>query len=376
MRRPVQKFQTFLLVAFSAGGWACAGDGNEAASDPGVGTTTAGTSTEAGTLEDGAVDETQNALLGRFRVEERGEAERVLDALGQAEGCLVATLQRGSSASQYLSRAYDATERVVTERPVDATGASTDASDPNLSRAVYFRYSAAGHLLLRAGGGSGYRSFRHDFARDARDNVTEFLFTYEDQLDLQAPPRSAPYMSTDYSNVYDADGRLVEHTVTADVGGLGASVSYTHDAQGRCETTRAERAQEVRTRHREYDDAGRLSRIREDVTSGVGGEYETVTTFGYDEQGRMTSSDTDGAGVWAILPVDGRLDAFTRVSYAADGSKYVERVDFSGDEVNDELTVDGELRQGWRSFELSSPACQVLDAARPQPLEAGCRADD
>ena len=65
---------------------------------------------------------------------------------------------------------------------MDADGLSIDDPDPRQSRALYYRLDAEGRVLLKAGGGGGYRPFRQDFTRDARGNVIDSRHVYTDVL--------------------------------------------------------------------------------------------------------------------------------------------------------------------------------------------------
>jgi len=299
------------------------------------------------------------------------------DGLLSVDGCVSAWVDASEpSSATYVRRSYDAEQRLVTESPVDAAGLDIDAADPHQSRALYHRLDAEGRVLVKAGGGGGYRPFRQDFARDAQGNVIDSRYAYSDTLELDGELSGDIYGWVTYTNDYDIEGRLTAHTVSdQDEDGMAGSYAYTHDDLGRCATSVLRGASTGDESSRfQYDDAGRLSRLTlETLHWGV--QFTQVGTLGYDEEGRLVREERDGGGYEVPAPVDGALDSWTLTRYYADGRKSEESVSLVSDEVNDTIVVDGTPRSASHYIEYASAGCAALEAAIPKPTSTACSAD-
>jgi hypothetical protein len=297
-------------------------------------------------------------------------------------GCIVVAQDEDTGPS-YTLRSFDAELGLIRELPVEPDGTSTDPSDPNLSHALYWRWDGNGRLLMKAGGGSGYRPFRHSFQRDERGNVTTFLFTYSDALDLDDTPDGELYMATYYRNSYGSDGLLSEHRVERNDGAAGnatLTVSYQHDEQGRCQRIESTTGQSVDIEQREYDEAGRVKVRTTDISSaapqGLASDpIRIVQSLQYDDQGRLVRRESDGEADFALSSADGVPDDFERTRYYADGSKLIETLGFTGDVKGDDVERDGVLEAAWHHFEFWSAGCQEVDATVPAPTSLACSAD-
>lgn len=384
------KSRYFLALAAALASAACAG--TEQPSEP-VGTTPPGTDTSEPSANDQTppVDDGPgpgaewNVDPGWDEGWPQGGAELASDVLQRVQalpGCVVAQ-QDANDEPRYTRRSFDAALGVVRAVPVDADGAPADASDPHLSRSLFWRWNDEGRLLMKAGGGSGYRPFRHDYSRDEHGNVTAFLFTYDDVIDLDAAPSGELYMATYYANSYGPDGLLTEHRVDSNVGDaawLSPTVSYAHDARGRCERIELVRPNRSEIEHREYDANDRIIRTVREVelrpATGSGGTTISIErTLRHDDQGRLIRAEVDGQDLEVLASADGVPDAFTRIRYGSDGSKWVETLSFTGDVRNDRAEVDGEHQSAWHSFELWSAGCAEVEAAVATPTRLACIAD-
>jgi hypothetical protein len=299
------------------------------------------------------------------------------EGLLEADGCVVARVDPGdSSYTTYVRRSYDVDRRLITESPVDAAGLDIDDPDPRQSRALYYRLDAEGRVLLKAGGGSGYRPFRQDYTRDDRGNAIDSRYVYTDALELEGALAGDLYGWVTWTNDYDDAGHLTAHTVAdQDEDGLAGSYVYTHDELGRCATSVTRGAGTGdQSSHFEYDDAGRLGRLTLE-TLRWGMQFTQVSTLGYDAQGRLIREERDGGGYELPLPVDGSPDAWTITRYYSDGRKSEEGVSLTSDEVNDSILVDGTLRRVAHDIAYSSAGCAAVEAMIPRPTSTACSAD-
>lgn len=212
---------------------------------------------------------------------------------------------------------YDPAVQLLAAVPSDEHGASVDPTDPSQSNARYWRLDTAGRVVVRAGGGNGYRPFRQDVERDEHGNITAMRAAYVNAIDVHGELEGQRYSDAQFSNDYDVSGQLVEHRVL-DEGGLTLTRNdYVHDGSGRCEviTSVGETEQVER---RDYDDAGRLwHRYVEGERSiplgPIDARINTSATFQYDELGRLRS----------VNNVSGREELPTTelgVTYRSDGS--------------------------------------------------------
>jgi hypothetical protein len=298
------------------------------------------------------------------------------------EGCIVLAQDADQSLS-YTRRSLDAELGLIRELPLEPDGTSKDPPDPNQSHALYWRWDDHGRLVMKAGGGSGYRPFRHSFERDERGNVTAFRFTYSDALDLDAAPKGELYMATYYRNSYGSDGLLSEHRVERTEGAgadLSQTLTYQHDERGRCQRIESSSARGVEIEQREYDEADRLKRSTRDVTIALlqgpaSAPIQIVQTLHYDDQGRLSRSESDGEAGFSLATADGTPDEFMRTRYYADGSKLIESLGFTGDVRGDPVERGGVQEYAWHHFEFWSAGCQEVDATVPVPAGLACSSD-
>jgi hypothetical protein len=298
-------------------------------------------------------------------------------------GCIVLA-QGTNSEPRYTRRSFDMELGLLREQSVGSEGASEDPSAANPDDALYWRWDGNGRLLMKAGALAGNRAFRHSYERDEHDNVTAFLFTYSDALDLDDTPDGELYMATYYRNAYGSDGLLTEHRVERNEGPGGdptVLVTYQHDEQGRCQRIESTTARQVDIEQREYDEAGRVKLRTTDIAATVlqgpaRDPIRIVESRRYDDQGRLVRSESDGESSFALSTADGVPDAFTRRRYYADGSKLIESLGFTGDLRGDEAERDGVLMPAWHQFEFWSAGCQEVEANIPAPASLACSTDD
>jgi hypothetical protein len=357
------KTTCFWLISLVIGASACSGSASDEATRGGDGTT------EGGTPIDDTVDSKTDGTPST------DDTDGWPEALLEADGCVVASVAPGSE-TRYVRRSFDAAQRLITETPVDEEGTDIDDPDPHLSQAQYYQLDAAGRLLLKAGGGGGYRPFRHDYIRDARGNVTQGQFRYGDTLELEGEPSGDVYSWTTYTNGYDVAGQLVAHTVAGeDKSAQAGSRTFTHDAQGRCATTTTTGGSTGdEAQHNEYDEVGHLIRLTLE-TARFGLSSTQVSTLSYDALGRLVLEERDGGGYELPAPVDGVPDARTVTRYFPDGRKSVDTVSFTSDQVNDTAVFEGTSRDAYHSTEFASAACADLEAAIPKVTSQACIAD-
>lgn len=252
-----------------------------------------------------------------------------------------------------MSWRHDAEERLLSSLASDENGALI--ADADASRALYWRLDGAGRVTLRAGGGSGYRPWRHTWQRDEHGNVLELHAVYLDQIDLSGSLVGQSYADAVYTNEYDASGHLVRHVTLQQDAGAAVDNTYTHDALGRCE--RITGASGVELERRDYDPDGRLwhrylSRTQPEPELG---EAPSVVTYTYDELGRLRGAEQ-------VLEGESVLHAQLTLDYRADGSLVEEQMQRSDD-------GDGFYRRLW------SAGCSVLLPSLVRMYPAACVAD-
>jgi hypothetical protein len=254
---------------------------------------------------------------------------------------------------------YDPAARVLAAVPSDERGSSVDPTDPSLSHARYWKLDTAGRVVVRAGGGSGYRPFRQDVERDEQGNITAMRAVYVDAMDVQGELEGQSYSDAKFSNDYDTSGQLVEHRVLDDGGVTLARNDYVHDGAGRCEVITSAGETE-RVERRDYDDAGRLWHRYIEGEAGIplrpdAARVNSVATFQYDDLGRLRSVDSVSG------PEASPITEFG-VTYRSDGSFVVQQ-----SWVSD--TNDTSSRTVWSS------GCNELRALLTPDRSGGCATD-
>jgi hypothetical protein len=292
-------------------------------------------------------------------------AMATVDALPEPDpsfaGCLSIMSRRaglGLEASVLLWT-YDAAARVLAAVPSDEHGSSVDPTDPSQSHARYWKLDTAGRVVVRAGGGSGYRPFRQGVERDEQGNITAMRSVYVDAIDVHGELEGQSYSDAKFSNEYDTSGQLVEHIVLGEGGVTLARNDYIHDGAGRCEVITSAGETE-RVERRDYDSAGRLwhryveGQIAVPLSPDTA-RLNTVTTFQYDELGRLRSADSVGGPEASPMP------EFS-VTNRSDGSFVVQQ-----NWVSD--TNDTSSRTVW------SRGCNELRALLTPDRHGGCATD-
>jgi len=281
---------------------------------------------------------------------------------------LSADVQRTSVTSRWLS--YDSELHLLRDIAVDEQG-NPLALDETNDASSYTTVSDQGRTLIAAREvGSGTLQ-RADYARDSHGNLRSYRQTRTASRALSAPS-TEPLVAYDFVNHYQSSGLLVKHN-RAD---SSASISYTHDSNGRCSSI----VDDFWSERREYDAAGRLSIQRVDpldplAPTETGSEpASSVTTHRYDDQGRPLAIEQDGGGA-STLPLDGKPDVLTRWSYGAQGGWVVEYIDFGSDTPNDTLDRDGQLVRARHRWESWSPGCEAVQASIPVRQGAACATD-
>ncbi|MBN2528984.1 MAG: hypothetical protein JXR76_21525 [Deltaproteobacteria bacterium] len=283
-------------------------------------------------------------------------------------------MQSDTYVSTYTLRTYDAVSRIVEERRYTSADFNEASTQP-----LYWRLDETGRLLTYAGKGNGeYENFRHDYTRDEHGNVTRFAFTYGAWDDLAAPANGSLHLYYEYMHIYDENGLLVESQFIDGNYGPMQHVSYTHDENGRC-ASMVYGGQNTdipqRTDTIEYDDANRISRVRQNIQSSDGtSAVEVVVAHSYDGQGRPLATEQDGGGHWETT-ADGTPDILSYWTYSQDGGQLIERLDFTNDLPNEEIERNGQIVFVTRSFEARSAACTTVDNQVPTPSELECRFD-
>jgi hypothetical protein len=276
-------------------------------------------------------------------------------------GCISITSRRAGVRwdASMLLWTYDPAVRLLAAVPSDEHGSSVDPTDPSQSNARYWRLDTAGRVVVRAGGGNGYRPSRQDVERDEHGNITAMTAAHVDAIDVHGELEGQRYSDAKFSNDYDATGQLVEHRVLDEGGVTLMRTDYLHDGSGRCEVITSVGETE-RIERRDYDNAGRLwHRYVEGESSIPPGPIEarvnTTATFQYDELGRLRS----------VNNVSGPEEVPTTgfgVTYRSDGSFVVLQ-----NGVSD--TTDTSSRTVW------SPGCNELRPLLTPDRDGGCATD-
>jgi hypothetical protein len=295
--------------------WLSACSGSQEASLTG-GTGVSGTEPGGSSVPVGSTSEEDSRLPPRLPV---AAPPRVMPPEPDPEfdGCLSITIASGAEsrgAVSILRWSYDPGMSLVTSVPSDEHGVAQDSSDPNESHALYWKWDAEGRVMLRAGGGSGYRAFRQTTERDEHGNVVALRAVYLDAIDLAGDVLGQSYFAAEYSNEYNEAGQLVRHRAVHQEGSDLSNYAYSHDALGRCEVISNE-GQAGGIELRDYDAAGRLSH-RQLEGLPRGGEapvVNSVVTYQYDDLGRLRSASETAQPGRELL-------ASLSLTYRADGS--------------------------------------------------------
>jgi hypothetical protein len=269
-------------------------------------------------------------------------------------GCLALTSDRSGLVSG-ARWTHDPGMRLLSSLPSDENGALTDSTDPATSRVLHWRLDAESRVSLRAGGGSGYRPWRQTWERDERGNVLGLHAVYLDQIDLSGTSTGQSYSDSEYTNEYDAVGRLLRHATLGQNDGAAVNNTFVHDAQGRCEVIADADGAELE--RRDYDAAGRLSHRYLATTqprAELGDGVPSVVTYAYDELGRLRSAEQ-------VIEGETAAHAQLTLDYRADGTLVEEQMQLSDD-------GDGFYRRVW------APECsnvlQLIVRMRPDACVA------
>ena len=263
-------------------------------------------------------------------------------------------------------RSYDAAQHILRDVAVDADGKPLEL-EAATNTSTYALLSDRGRLLIsarEAGAGSLQRS---DYDRDTHGNAVSYRQTLTTTRGVSASPPELPSVAYDFVNHYEASSGLLRKHNRSDG---SASINYTHDANGRCESI----IDDVWVERRTYDANGRLGSQRLDPLDpavAAGQAASSITTHLYDDQGRPLAIEVDGGGPGA-LPIDGQADVLTRWSYADDAGVVVEYIDYDSDTPNDSLERDGQQVSALHRWESWSPGCDAVQAEIPVPSGAAC----
>jgi hypothetical protein len=289
-----------------------------------------------------------------------GTAPVVAGAAGAAdEGCVDVQTSpdmyaNGPSIMRY-GLDYEPRTKILAQSRLDSNAAT---------ESLFWRVDGRGRVLTYAGSG-----FRHDFTRDERGNVTEFLFTYEDWTDLTEAPSGSAYMSYTCEHTYDDSG-LLERSERVDPDLGNATYVYKHDAEGRCESVETPGEDSSGLETRVYEN-GALTQVIESTPSDAGEQRLRVTDYRYDDRGRLIAREQDGGGHWGAI-ADGTPDITYYWTYEDDGSWTSEYMDYTTDVPND--SVDG--RTCFHRIDAFSAGCAALASQIPRPSGLECRFDD
>jgi len=221
-----------------------------------------------------------------------------------------------------------------------------------------------------------------DWTRDALGNSTGYsLFGVTtgpldaSVLDPAHPPMKVatpdigPESET-HRLTYDAMGRLATGSYVFPV--RGASLSFARDDQGRCSDVTwsipTDDATRVPNRHEvdHWTYAGDKLTSRVVTNRDAPYDVRAVMTYTYDANGDLATTVVDGrldipeGGTVPTAKRDGVTDYVVRSVKLADGSRWVEIVDFSSTEPNATVARDGVPARATRFCWNFSPACEAL----------------
>ncbi|HKO95010.1 MAG TPA: RHS repeat domain-containing protein [Polyangiaceae bacterium] len=263
-------------------------------------------------------------------------------------------------------RSYDAEQRILRDVSVDAEGKPLEL-DAAANTSSYAWLNEAGRPLISAREAGAGTLQRSDYDRDTHGNAVSFRQTLTTLRGVSASPPEPPSAAYDFVNHYDASsGLLRKHNRTDG----SASISYTHDSSGRCESIIDELSVELR----QYDADGRLSSQRLDpldplAPETAGGPTSTLTSYRYDAEGRLLSIQREAGAQGASA---GTVEVVTRWTHADDGSVIVEYIDYGSDAPNDSVERDGQLVSALHRWESWSPGCGAVQASVPVPANRAC----
>jgi hypothetical protein len=220
-----------------------------------------------------------------------------------------------------------------------------------------------------------------EWVRDTHDNVTAVANpAYSDRnfalslLDAaQFGTRAHGSVQSRYTVAYDADGALASGRNAACCG--EPIQSFTEDAEHRCSDVLWEGVDgagnltgKTELEHWTWDGDRLVSRV---TTSGADpGQVVSVVTFTYDADGALSATVVDG---YATLPPrgnpvkavsDGIADYVVRSVALADGSRWVESLDFKATPTDANVVRDGTLTPAARRRWNHSPGCRGVQPPR------------
>ncbi|MEV8065447.1 RHS repeat-associated core domain-containing protein [Streptomyces sp. NPDC085995] len=264
-----------------------------------------------------------DGTVTRYTHDARGAIMAVTDPLGATETFLPDPAGLPMARTDALGHTWTFT-RDVFRRPISVT-------DP-LGAVTRMEWDVEGRLLRRVQPDGTQETWEYDgegnclAETDANGGVTRFEYTHFNLLTARIQPGGARY-----EFAYDTEMRLTEvrnsagrtwsyaHNATGEViretDFDGRTLTYTHDIPGR-KVARANQLGQTVTQH--YDAVGRL--IAKDVDG-------TVTTFAYDEAGRLLQAESPRSVMALEWDVQGRLIAETvegrthRYTYDAAGRR-------------------------------------------------------
>ena len=220
-----------------------------------------------------------------------------------------------------------------------------------------------------------------EWVRDKADNVTVWAIpAYSDRnfrlsfLDAaEFGTRAHGSVQTRYTVTYDADGALASGRNAAC---CGAPVqTFTEDAQHRCSDVLWEGtdtfgnlvAGKTELDHWTWDGERLVSRV---TTNGADPpQVLSVVTYTYDAEGTLSATVVDG---YATLPQshpmkaipDGVADYVVRSVALADGSRWIESLDFKALQADANVVRDGKLAPAARRRWNHSPGCHGVQPSR------------
>jgi hypothetical protein len=261
-------------------------------------------------------------------------------------------------------RSYAVPQHILRDVSVDADGTPL-APDAASNRSTYVLLSERGRSLISAqetGAGALQRS---DYQRDSHGNAVSYRQTLTSTREVSASLPELPSVAHDFVNHYDASAGLLRKHNRSDG---SASINYTHDANGRCESI----VDDVWIERRQYDANGRLASRQLDALDPLTqAAAASSITYRYDEQGRPLAIEQDGGGPGAP-PSDGQADVLTRWSYADDLAVIVEYIDYGSDTPNDTVERDGQALSALHRWEFWSPGCEAVQAEIPVARGEAC----
>jgi hypothetical protein len=272
-----------------------------------------------------------------------------------------------SSVLEYQRWSYDAVgQLLIKERSQDGTFQALLGTE-------YEQFDEQRRLRFLTYGASP--TVRWDFLRDDHGNLVFEGFNYPATPDPDAPVPTTFFRDfPKYTHEYGADNQLLATLRWVDGSIVDRIQSYELDEQGRCGIIAVDvegNGTVDLVKHFEYDDQGRMTRVEATPTqNAASGVYHVVKTLGYDSDGSLVLEEQDGKEpvdfVGPGAPVDGIPDQIVSKTYAADGSAWLEALEYLTDEHVDPYRT----RRGFSS------GCRQLGAQLPKPATPrGCSFD-